>query len=318
MLVIRFSVRNNLSVPVENLAVAALAAQTPELLRDIDVRRAYRQGAPGIRVLGQQLQMRVEANTQVQTEISVASDAGGVPAAFAAHLVFYELPELDATVLQRLVQTGSAADEIAAVAALGLDGDARDRWEIRQQWGEGALPLIGFVNVLRAPVPETLTQAQAMVRFISVLALGVLGGSDEMKLLNPLLERADNESLDETLQVIRAGAIKGSPWDAPLGSLLPDTVETFADLVQHALAQNKDLQTEESAAAAVMPSAGPIQGWPDWFEATRTSAPPAADTPTKPAFSPMILVGVTLGLCTLLTFVLLARKRRLQNNEDSS
>jgi hypothetical protein len=265
---VRVRARSSLDVPVDGVQVGLLFAETPEALQGMDPSRLYRQGAPSpeVGVVRHAAPIELPPRGVVTAAFDVAVPVGAPrPAIFVSHVLGYGLADVDAATLFALLGTRAAADEVAAVGAFGLTGDAAARAAARRRWAHKAALRADLAASLLAPIPPRPSQGEAFRRVFAVRALGVLGGPAAVDTLQELQRRPGLEAFDEPLQVLRIARVSGSTLETPLAFAVPETCRRMRDVVDAALADTGALDDVEPPPVAVAPvPPAPVE--PPWWQ----------------------------------------------------
>ena len=254
---LRFSAtaHNELPVRVESVRVGILFAASGSALAAADASALYRRGAakPGaaVGVVDRAAPVVVPPGSAVAFELAIPLDGPAPePQAFRTHVLGYTLSEASATLLLGLLDTQAAADEVAAVSFLALDGDAPARLAVRRRWGKTAELVRGFAAELERPIPERPSERDTFRRLFAARALGVLGGRVSARALRKLAADSGLERFDEPLQVLRIARLMGSRLETPLAFAIPPGAQRMADVVGLAIEDAVGLEESASVAAA--------------------------------------------------------------------
>jgi hypothetical protein len=255
-------VTNTLSVALRSLRLGILLAADEPMLRQADAAALYRQLPTTldarVRAIDQIVAVSIPAQADKAIEFRVMLDASQPsPQAFATHVLGYDLDDISADVLFELLATQTAADELAAVQALELNGDAVARLQARRRWaGRQAQVAPALVAELNRAIAARPSESETFRRIFAVRAVGVLGADGGERALRDLLRHPDLDRFDEPLQVLRIARAAGAPLETPLAFALASRSQRMVDVVAAGLSDCVGLENEDTQAAVV--SAGPL------------------------------------------------------------
>ncbi len=261
-LLVSMTAKNHLAVPIDSVRVGVLWAQAPEQIEGADPAKLYRDGPQGgVGVIDEQVALSLKPGEEAPFALRAAVPPHSPqPRTFRTHVLGYNLAALSAPLLFDLLTTEAPADELAAVDALALWGDAAARARARARWGGDAALVQAFVDEATSGVQERPSEAQTFRRVYAVRALGVLGGDVARRALEQLLRDAEMSRFDEPLQVLRIARLRGTRLETPLAYVVPPHAARFFDLVTVALDDIDALahQPLEEPTSEAMPAVSPL------------------------------------------------------------
>lgn len=288
-------IQSNLPAEVSAVEVGVLYGDDADELTRVDAGRLYSEGRgpPGVGVYRQTVPVQLAPQGSHRLEVAVPLGANEPPSSFQAHLLSYRPARWTPALWIELLQSHAPADELSAVRAFGLLGDASARAEarhLRQQepgWGEA------LREVLAAPIPPRPTADETRLRFAAAAALAVLEQQDAAA---PLQQLADDPSLsrfDEPWQVLRTAQLLGNPFDAPVAHVFPADAAVGRVVIQW----TRELAQASDPVAAPAPERSPE---PSTAPSPELEREQIGDLPPSPVWPWAVALGVGL-----ITFVIL-------------
>lgn len=305
--------QSTLTVAVQAVKVGVLYASDASTLATADPAALYRAGTGGEGRVGVVVQVvRVELPPRGDARLEVTAPvrpSGPQPFVFQTHVLGFELGDASAGLLFGLLATQAPSDEVAAVSALALGGDAATRLAARRRWAPQASTLVaGLAQELERKIPARPSEAETFRRVFAARALGVLGGDEATKALRKRAGDPDLSRFDETLQVLRIARVIGSPLETPLAFAVPPQAQRMADVLAVAL---EDCAGLEAAGAAAAGDTGDARAGPAASPAAPAAAPAVA--PPRPAGPPLWAVVAGTAAATALALwlgVIIVGRRR--------
>lgn len=288
-LVFSARVHNDLSADIDSVElVLVLRRAAGDGAPDNPVQWLEQAPPPGIRVRREHLAVRVAAHS---TALAVARwsldeilDAGSI-GQISTHVLGFHLATFDAALLQQLLASGVAANEVAACAVLGIGAPRAEQAALRHQLSGAQSLALELAQAVTQPVAARPTQENTFARIFALLGLAVMGESSLNTALASLPDDAALARFDEPLQIAQIARAQGSAWQAPLAFALPPSATHMRDVVAFA----KNLAEQISATSPVLVAQKDV---PTMQQAEQVA--PSVKTPRqiKPVWLLLALVSV--------------------------
>lgn len=315
-------VKNRLSVPIYDIELGVLYAESQEQLAGADPAKLFLQKG-NAQVGATTYRSHVKIGPQAQKPLHLRIPLKEIqqePKHFVAHVLAYKLESMTADLALELIHSDQPCDERAVVETLALTGNPKEKDAARERFGDGdrkdnAL-VQSFVDIAKAPVPKQAKYRHVLDRVLAIRALGVLKGPMAKNALIHLSVSKLLEPLDAPLQVISIARRQGSMLETPLAFAVPHSARHMKDVVLAALDDLEGKQNRKPEQLPNMKETQKLKHTPDdhndvvpakkTLEASNAPENKSADHPAQSCQG--WVLGV-LVVCLLLGFGTLLRRR---------